>query len=188
MSQVIGQVCVCVCVWGGGGGGGGGGCRNWPVMRVPLCIALRRNGTSLFCHCIQFLCHIHTLAANVMESLLLNGICVNLIGIYCFWSYVQLRNEILLISSIHHVTKLNGQTQSVLSGDRWDSREGKKVSSGVVTWSEVCLRITTLMLYAAWGFRKDYWYFFELLKGIMPQNLEKQILSGCRQMAILSEK
>ena len=66
-----------------------------------------------------------TLAANVMESLLLNGICVNMIGIYCFWSYVQLRNGILLISSIHYVTKLNGQTQSVLSGDRWDSREGK---------------------------------------------------------------
>ena len=52
----------------------------------------------------------NTLAANVMESLLLNGICVNLIGIHCFWSYVQLRNEILLISSIHYVTKLNGQT------------------------------------------------------------------------------
>ena len=40
------------------------------------------------------------IAANVMESLLLNSICVNLIGIYCFWSYVQLRNEILLISSV----------------------------------------------------------------------------------------
>ena len=37
----------------------------------------------------------HKLAANVMESLLLNGICVNLIGIYCFWSYAQLWNEIL---------------------------------------------------------------------------------------------
>ena len=68
---------------------------------------------------------VYTLAANVMESLLLNGICVNLIGIYCFWLYVQLRNEILLISSIHYITKLNGQTQSVLSGNRWDSREGK---------------------------------------------------------------
>ena len=60
--------------------------------------------------------NVTTLAANIMESLLLNGICVNLIGIYCFWSYVQFRNEILLISSIHYVTKLNGQTQSVLSG------------------------------------------------------------------------
>ena len=67
-----------------------------------------------------------TQAANVMESLLLNGICVNLIGIYCFWSYGQLRNEILLISSIDYVTKLNGQTQSALSGDHWDSRERKK--------------------------------------------------------------
>ena len=74
--------------------------------------------------------NLHTLAANVMEWLLLNGICVNLIGIYCFWSYVQLRNEILLISSIHNVTNLNGQTQSVLSGDRWDSREGKKWVQG----------------------------------------------------------
>ena len=60
----------------------------------------------------------YTLAANVMESLLINGICVNCIGIYCFWSYVQLRNEILLISSIHYITKLDGQTQSVLSWDR----------------------------------------------------------------------
>ena len=30
--------------------------------------------------------------------------------------------------------------------------------------------------YAAWGFGKDYWYFFELLKGMMPQNLPEQIL------------
>ena len=57
----------------------------------------------------------------------------------------------------------------------------EKVSSGVVTWSEVCLAITTLMLwlplfYAAWGFGKHYWYFFKLLKGIMPQNLPEQIL------------
>ena len=72
----------------------------------------------------------YTLAANDMESLLLNGICVNLIGIYCFWSYVQLRNEIQLISSIHYLTKLNGQTQRVLSWDRWDSREGKKWVQG----------------------------------------------------------
>ena len=57
----------------------------------------------------------HTyLAANVMESLILIGICVNLIPIYFFWSYVQLRNEILLISSIHYVTKWNGQTQYCL--------------------------------------------------------------------------
>ena len=68
-----------------------------------------------------------------MEWLLLNGICVNLIGIYCFWSYVQLRNEMLLISSIHYVTKLIGQIQSVLSGDRRDSREGKKWVQGTVT-------------------------------------------------------
>ena len=78
-----------------------------------------------------------TLAANVMESLLLNGICVNLIGIYCFWSHVQLRNEILLISSIHYVTKLNGQTQSVLSGDSWDSREGKsEFRDSHLKWSQ----------------------------------------------------
>ena len=115
------------------------------------------------CHVVAFA---NTLAANVMESLLLNSICVNLIGIYCFWSYVQLQNEILLISSIHYVTKLNGQAQSVLSGDRWDSREGK-VSSGVVTWSEVCRAITTLMLLCnVWGFVKDYRYLFELLKGM----------------------
>ena len=89
-----------------------------------------------------------------MESLLLNGICVNLISIYCFWSYAQMRNEILLISSIHYVTKLNGQTQSVLSGDRWDSlKRRKKVSAGVVIWSEVCLAITTLMLLCSVGFR-----------------------------------
>ena len=76
------------------------------------------------------------LAANVMESLLLNGICVNLIGIYCFWSYVQLRNETLLISSIYYVTKLNGQTQSVLPWDRWDSREGKRwVQGSHLKWS-----------------------------------------------------
>ena len=36
MSQVIGQVWREVV-----------GCRNWPVMRVPLFIALRRNGTTL---------------------------------------------------------------------------------------------------------------------------------------------
>ena len=78
----------------------------------------------------------YTLAANVMESLLINGICVNLIGIYCFWSYVQLRNEILLILSIHYVIKLNGQTQSVLSGDRLDSREGKSEFRGShLKWS-----------------------------------------------------
>ena len=86
------------------------------------------------------------------------------------------RNEILLISSIHYVTKLDVQTQSVLSGDHWDSREGKNVSSSVVTWIEVCLAITTLMLYAALDFGKDYWFFFELLKGIMPQNLPEQML------------
>ena len=61
--------------------------------------------------------YILKLAANFIESLLLNGICVNLIGIHCFWSYVQLRNEVLLISLTHYVTKLNGQTQSVLSRD-----------------------------------------------------------------------
>ena len=77
-----------------------------------------------------------------MESLLLNGICVNLVRVY--------------------VTKLNGQTQLVLSGDRWDSREGKRWVQG--------------MLYAALGIGKDYWYFFELLKGIMTQNLPEQIL------------
>ena len=74
--------------------------------------------------------------ANVMESLLLNGICVNLIGIYCVWWYVQLRNEILLIPSIHYVTKLNGQTQSVFSGDRWDSREERSEFRGShLKWS-----------------------------------------------------
>ena len=78
---------------------------------------------------------LYTLAANVMESLLLNDICDNLIGIYCFWSYVQLRNEILLISSIHNVTKLNGQTQSVLSGDRWDSREKSEFRGSHLKWS-----------------------------------------------------
>ena len=51
-----------------------------------------------------------------------------------------------------------------------------KVSSGVVTWSEVCLAITTLMLLSSWGFSKGYWYVFKLLKGIMPHNLPEQIL------------
>ena len=95
----------------------------------------------------------YILVANVMESLLLNGICLNLIGNDYFWSYVELWKEILLISSIHYITKLNGQTQSVLSGDHWDSREVKKVNSGVVTWSEVCLGITTLMQLCSVGFR-----------------------------------
>ena len=36
--------------------------------------------------------------------------------------------------------------------DRWDSGEGN-VSSGVVTWSELCLAITTLMLLCSVGFR-----------------------------------
>ena len=96
-----------------------------------------------------------------MESLLLNGICVNLIGIYCFWSHVQLRNEILLISSIHYVTKLIGQIQSVLSGDRWDSREGKKWVQGTVTYHQQprpltcgvpseCLRHEKLGNYVTW--------------------------------------
>ena len=67
----------------------------------------------------------YKLAVNVMEWILLNSICVNLVGIYFFWSYIHLRNKILFISSIHYVTKLNGQTEQVLSGDRWDSTEGK---------------------------------------------------------------
>ena len=79
----------------------------------------------------------YTLAANVMESLLLNDICMNMIGIYWFRSYVQLRNEKLLISSIHYVTKLKKE----------------KVTSGVVTRSEVCPAITILMLLYSVGFR-----------------------------------
>ena len=46
-----------------------------------------------------------------MESLLLNGICVNLIGIYCFWSYFQLRNEILLVSTSIRTLKGNHATK-----------------------------------------------------------------------------
>ena len=106
-----------------------------------------------------------------MESLLLNDICVNLIGIYCFWSYVQLRNEILLISTIHYINQIEWpNTISIV----WGPLTAEKVSSGVVTSSEVCLAITTWML--LWGFGKDYWHFFEILKGIMPQNLPEQIL------------
>ena len=101
-----------------------------------------------------------TLAAGVMESLL-NGICVNLIGIYCFWSYVHLRNEIWLISSIHSITKLNGQTQSELYRDRSDSREGKMW----VTWSEVCLAITNLMLSCSMGFWLRLLIFLWTFKG-----------------------
>ena len=52
----------------------------------------------------------------------------------------------------------------------------KKVCSEVVIWSKVCLAITTLMLLCSAGFGKDDWHFFELLKGIMPQNLPQQIL------------
>ena len=71
-----------------------------------------------------------------MESLLINDICVNLIGIYRFWSYVQLQNEILQISSIQYITKFNSQTQLVLSGDLWDSREGKSQFRGShLVWS-----------------------------------------------------
>ena len=74
-----------------------------------------------------------------MESLLLNDICVNLIGIYCFWSYVQLRNEIMLISSIHYETKLNGQTQYCLGENEFRGSHLK--------WS---------LLIFLWTFKEDH--------------------------------
>ena len=78
--------------------------------------------------------HTYTLAANVMESLLLIGICVNLIGIYCFWSYVQLRNEILLISSIHYGTKLN-VSQYCLPNAETQEKEKSEFRGSHLKWS-----------------------------------------------------
>ena len=78
---------------------------------------------------------LHTLAANVMESILLNGIWVNLIGIYCFWSYVQFRNEMLLISSIHYVTNLNGQRQSALWTAETQEKEKSEFRGSHLKWS-----------------------------------------------------
>ena len=49
--------------------------------------------------------------------------------------------------------------------DRWDSRERKKVSSGVVTWSEVCLAIIILMRLCSVGFRIRLLIFFCTFKG-----------------------
>ena len=126
----------------------------------------------------------YTLAANAMESLLLNSSCVNLIGIYCFWSYVQLQNEILLISSIHYITKLIGQTQSVLSGDHWDSRAGKNRFRGS---------------HLKWSLLSHYHFDAFMQRGVSVKtidislnfNLPEQILQRIvrlSQLAILSEK
>ena len=52
----------------------------------------------------------------------------------------------------------------------------EKVSSGVVTWSEVCLAITTLMLLCSVVFRWRLLLYLWTLKGIMPQNLPEQIM------------
>ena len=60
------------------------------------------------------------------------------------------RNTVDFIDPLHN--QIECQTQSVLSGDRWDSREGKSECRGV-TWSEACLAITTLMLLCIVGFR-----------------------------------
>ena len=57
---------------------------------------------------------------------------------------------------------------------RHDTR--KKVSSGVATWSEVCLAITTLMLLCSMGFRQRLLIFLWTFKRVMPQNLPQQIL------------
>ena len=72
-----------------------------------------------------------------------------------------------VISSIHYVTKSNGQTVGVAWGLLRLNRR-KKVSSVLVTWSEVCLAII-LPLVCKWGFGKDHWYFFELLRGWCQQ-------------------
>ena len=80
-------------------------------------------------------CRLCILAANILESLLLNGTCVNLIGIYCFWSYVQLRNEILLISLIHYVTKLNGHTQYLLGTPETQEKEKSELGGTHLKWS-----------------------------------------------------
>ena len=62
--------------------------------------------------------------------------------------------------------------QSVLSGDRWDSREGKNEFRGSnLKWS-----LPSNYHFDAFMQRGVYWYFFELLNGIMPQNLPEQIL------------
>ena len=109
-----------------------------------------------------------------MESLLLNIIGMNFIGIYCFWSYVAERNIVDFIDPLRNQIEWPNTVSIVWGPLRFKRR--KKVSSGVVvTWREVCLVITTCF-YAAWGFGKNYRYFFELLKGIMPQHLPEQIL------------
>ena len=96
------------------------------------------------------------------------------------------------ISSIHYVTKVNGQTQSVLSGDRWDSTEGKK---GEFRGSHL-----------KWSLPSHYHFDAFMQRGVSVKTIDISLnfsrgschkicqskycseLSGCRQMAILSEK
>ena len=92
-----------------------------------------------------------------------------------YQGFILLRNEILLISPIHYAIKLNGQTQSVLSGDRWDSSEGKSHFRG----SHLKRSLPSHYQFDAFmqrGVSVKTWHFFELLNGIMPQNLPDQIL------------
>ena len=67
---------------------------------------------------------LYVLATNSMKSLLLNGICVNLIGIYCFWSYVQMRNEILFKIEPKWMAK---HSQYCLGTDETQEKEKKSV-------------------------------------------------------------
>ena len=69
--------------------------------------------------------------------------------------------------------------QSVLSGDRWDSREGKNEFRGSnLKWS-----LPSNYHFDAFMQRGVYWYFFELLNGIMPQNCRWQFSARSSQDA-----
>ena len=84
------------------------------------------------------------------------------------------RNNLDFIDPLHNQIEWPNTVSIVWGPLRLKRR--KKGSSGVVTWSEVSLAITILMFLCSVGFGKDYWYFSELLKGKMPQNLPQQIL------------
>ena len=102
--------------------------------------------------------------------------CMNFIGIYLFLVVCSIaeRNTVDFIDPLRNQIEWPNTVSIVWEPLRLMRRT--IVSSGVVTWSEVCLAITTLMLLCSVDFGKDYWYFFEPLKGIMPQNLPEQIL------------
>ena len=96
----------------------------------------------------------NTLGTNVMESLLVNGICVNLIDQYLLFLVIC---SIAEWNTVDFIDPLRNQiewpnTISIVWGPLRLKRR-KIVSSGVATSSEVCLAITTLMLLCSVGFR-----------------------------------